>query len=31
LSEELVTRAEKIRGVEVVQGEASMDVKISVA
>jgi len=31
LSEGLVARADEIRGVEVVQGEASADVKISVA
>jgi len=31
LSEGLVARADEIRGVEVVQGEASVDVKISVA
>jgi formate dehydrogenase accessory protein FdhD len=31
LSEGLVARAEEIRGVEVVQGEASADVKITVA
>ena len=31
LSEGLVARADEIRGVEVIQGEASVDVKISVA
>jgi FdhD protein len=31
LSESLVARADEIRGVEVIQGEASYDVKISVA